>query len=120
MKKKDGILILCLIAFMSGNVAIALETTTNPYGVTGQNYGISDNKICIDPLMQELVKQTIYTVGSQVLNKYLNNNAPVYTNPSIPVNNPIYTPSPVTQSTVQPQLTTTTTPNQQDPIIIIK
>ena len=95
---KKEILFLGFAVLISGETAFAIENTTIPDKFSGQSCGLSDNRLCDDvtnALVKELLKQTVYTVGTKVLNKYMNTTvttaAPVvYTTPA-PV---IYTPAP--------------------------
>ena len=73
MNKTNGILILILTAFLSGNMnrVSAIENTGNSYEISGQTCGISDNRLCFgEDLAKELLKQAIYAAGTKVLNKY--------------------------------------------------
>lgn len=67
MKKIIVSVCVCGIVLSSGMV----------YALTEENYKCiaSENEVCFaEDLMKEVVKQTIYTVGSHVLNKYMNDN----------------------------------------------
>ena len=126
MKKK--ILLLGFAVFMSGSTAFAVENTTLSGNFSEQSCGLSDNRLCnavSNELIKELLKQTVYTVGTQVLNKYMNSNtttpvavpAPVvYTTTPAPV---VYaaTPAPVVSAPVNTVTTVTTAPEEQMIII---
>ncbi|GEM_PF-5397124 len=133
MKRKAGILILGFgfAALMSGSACFALGNNTNSYEFSEQSCGVSDNRICdamTNDLMKELIKQTVYTVGTQMLNKLNQANTttavPVYYSPAQPVTTTptYYTPAPVTTATTTvpvqtPAVQTTTAPQEQMIII---
>ena len=123
---KKEILFLGFAVLISGETAFAIENTTIPDKFSGQSCGLSDNRLCDDvtnALVKELLKQTVYTVGTKVLNKYMNTTvttaAPVvYTTPA-PV---IYTPAPAVYTpAVSPAPVSTTTPTAapQEQMIIV-
>ena len=127
MKKK--ILLVGFVVLMSGSTAFAIENTTMSDNFSAQGCGLSDNRLCdavTNTLIKELLKQTVYTVGTQVLNKYVN---PAVTSPVIttapvvytPVATPVTTPAPVVYTPVvspAPVSVTTTTAPQEQMIIV--
>jgi len=114
MKTKIALITMTLVAFICGNSAYAAENTA-----IGEKL---NNKVCdsvTNDVMKELLKQTIYSVGTQVLNKINQNNtvtAPVYTTPVYTT--PVTTSTPVyTAPAATPVTTTTSTPQEQMIII---
>lgn len=134
MKKK--ILFLGLVILMSGSAVLAVENTTMSNQFSGQSCGISDSRLCdalTNELLKDLMKQTVYTVGTKVLNKYANSNGIVipttaqYPSTYVPVATPapvVYapTPTPVPVNTAAtntiPAVTTSNTVPQEQMIIV--
>lgn len=119
MKRRLGFSIFGFAAILAGNAAYANENTTISYNLSGQSCLASDNRICdavTNELMKELIKQTVYTVGSQVLNKLNQTNTAVPVQATTPV--PVYyTPAPAAATTTTVPVTTTTTTTSQTPSV---
>ncbi|MEI8388355.1 MAG: hypothetical protein WCG23_00580 [bacterium] len=126
---KKEILFLGFAVLISGETAFAIENTTIPDKFSGQSCGLSDNRLCdavTNILVKELLKQTVYTVGTQVLNKYMNTTVtiPVTTTTPVvytPAAAPVTTPAPVvyTPAASPAPLSTTTTTVPEEQMIIV-
>lgn len=117
---KQKILILGAMLLLSGNMVVANNASAvSSSSVSTLNTGVDGSKICLaEELMKEMIKQTIYSVGSQVLNKYvLPNTAPPYSTQQVaPVAAPVTTTT-TPQAVPQP---TNTGYIQEEQMIIIK
>jgi len=131
MKKK--ILFLGFIMFAQGTTVLATENAVMSNNFLGQSCGLSDNRLCdalTNELLKDLLKKTVYTVGTEALNKYMNKGASASTITSTPfVAAPvIYAPAatvPVSAATtvVAPEVTANTsitqTASQEEQMIIV-
>lgn len=115
MKKK--ILLLGFVALISGSSVCAVENTTLSGNFPEQSCGLADNRLCdsiTDDLMKDLLKKTIYSVGTQVLNKYMNTTGTSYYTPVAVPSSTVATPTTYytpTTTTVAPVTTTTPASN---------
>lgn len=125
MTKKLGVIILSLCFLSLGGKSFALNNTCFP----------TDNRICgvSDDLMKEMIKQTVYTVGTHMLNKLAPAGVIYPTTVPVAVPAPVTTPVPVTTpipvTTPAPVVTTipvttpepvTTTEQPAEQMIIVK
>jgi hypothetical protein len=115
MKKKVVVLILGCTLFMFENAGFAYESSPTFREYTGQVCAVGNNNVCsaiTDEMMKEMIKQTIYAVGTRVLNKYASP-VPVQTAAPVPVPAATTTTSTTVVQTAAPVVTTTTAPAAQ-------
>lgn len=113
MKKKAVVLILGCALFMFNNGVFAYQSSSAVREYTGQVCSAGENSLCsavTDELMKEMIKQTIYAVGTHVLNKYTNANNAAAAQTAAPAPAPAATTTTTTTSAVvQPTAPVTTT-----------
>jgi hypothetical protein len=111
MRKRVRVLALSLAVFLSGGMAFGYTNTTNYKEISMPACNETNTKICVaDELMKEMLKETIYAVGTKVLNKYINT-------PSTPkTTTTTTTPATTTTTTTAPAQSTT----QEEQMIIVQ
>ncbi|NLF82922.1 MAG: hypothetical protein GX568_02925 [Candidatus Gastranaerophilales bacterium] len=120
MKNGAVIILLGCALLMLGNGATANGSPSAGHEYTGQVCNVGNDAVCsavTDELLKEVIKQTIYTVGNQIINKYSNSqNQPQTVVPQQAPDTTTYT----TVQTVAPAADSTTSAAPAEDMIIIQ